>query len=94
MSEEITNIYKFSLKNSPESYFYSLPKKENYLGYDYYLLTQDENGESEVQVSADTINLLQQNNITLIKIPKNHPEYEEIVQKIEKCHKKEVLLRK
>lgn len=99
MSEKIINIYKFRTKNGQESYIYSLKENDDYLKYDYYLLSENEYGELEIKPSANTINLLQNNEINLTPIKKNNPEYEVFIQKLlatlqKEEQKKEVLPRR
>lgn len=74
MSEKIENIYKFESEEGQFSYIYSLKKQNDFLGFDYYILST-KNNEPIIYEANNTIDLLQSNNINLIPIKRNTEEF-------------------
>lgn len=78
MIEKIVNIYSLKLDNRKSSYIYSLKKNDDYLGFEYYILTKNKKEEPIIYEITDIITLLQSANISLTPINKNspNPEYQ------------------
>ena len=101
MSEKIENVFIFQNKQGNETYIYSLKKDDDELGYDYYLLTKDDDNNFTIHGSVNTIKLLQLNNIKLTPIQKSNPRYVIFLSELlialnneKEKHPKEVLIRK
>ena len=80
MSKKIINIYKFKSETGIDSYIYSTRKTTDNLGYNYYLLTRDENNIPTIYETVNTIKLLHSNELNLKPIDeKNSEEYKKFL---------------
>jgi len=75
MSEKIENVYEFKTETGMLSYMYSLKKQEDYLGFDYYVLTKNEKNEAIIVKTGNPISILQNSGIDLSPIEKDNPKY-------------------
>lgn len=82
MSEIIENIYYFITKEGTKSYIYSLKKLNDPLGYDYYLLTKDNDNNAVIYETINVLSFLQNNRLNIIPVKKGTEEYEEVLEKI------------
>lgn len=76
MNEKIVNVYELKSEFEKESYIYSLKKKEDYLGFNYYILMKDENNEITIIETENPLKILQNNDVNLIPITKDNPKYQ------------------
>lgn len=88
MSENILNVYEFQSENNTKSYIYSLKKDKYDLSFKYYILTKDDNLESTIYESSNTLDRLQTNNIKLIPIEKDSTNYQEFLVELKQVLKK------
>lgn len=79
MSEKILNVYEFQSDTNEISYIYSTKKKKDYLGFDYYILSKDDNLEPTIYEAGNTLDLLQSNDIKLIPITKDSLQYQKFL---------------
>lgn len=82
MIEKIVNIYSLKLDNRKSSYIYSLKKNDDYLGFEYYILTKNKKEEPIIYEITDIITLLQSANISLTPINKNSPKYQMFLKEL------------
>ena len=75
MIEKIVNIYMFKSEKGKNSYIYSLKKTNDDLGFDYHLLTKEEDNKPVICDATNAINILHSNRINLTPITNNTPEY-------------------
>ena len=83
MSEIIENIYTFKSEQGTNSYIYSIRRTDDYLGYDYYLLTKDKNDNYTI-IAINPIYFLQNSQLNITPIHKNTPEYELVLKELER----------
>lgn len=92
MNEKIVNVYKFESEKGIHSYIYSLKKQDDFLGFDYYILTKN-NDKPIIYEATNTIEILQSNNVNLIPIDKKDKEFtiflKELLTVINNTQKKE-----
>ena len=95
MSEKIVNVYEFHSKNTQKSYIYTLKKDGNKLGFDYFILTKN-NQEIKIYEAKNEFKNFQNNDIKLIPIKKETEEYKEFLEELLSYNEKkeEVLSRK
>lgn len=97
MEEKIMNVYKFELDENLQSYIYSVKKDNDFLGFDYYVLSKNKKNEINIYEATNTIKLLHSNNINLIPISKFEDEYNIFITDLSKAmnnKKEETLIRK
>lgn len=99
MSEKIENVCKFQSEDTGKSYIYSLRKEEDSLGYDYYILTKNQDNQFINYRTDNTIKLLHDNGIELVRIKEDDPQYKEFLYELleamnNKPKKEEALSRK
>ena len=79
MSEKILNVYEFQAENDQISYIYSLRKNKDHLGFNYYILTKNEESQPIVYEVGNTLDILQTNDIKLIPIKKDSIKYQKFL---------------
>lgn len=84
MNEKISNVYEFESEPNKISYIYSLKQNKDYLGFNYYILTKDENSEPIICEAGNTLEILQTNNANLIPITKNSTRYKKFLLELTK----------
>ena len=97
MSEKIVNVYKFKLGENLDSYIYSLRKENDFLGFDYYVLSTNKENKPTIYEANNTIKLLHSNNVNILPIEKNKEEYKRFLETLSQAinnKKEEKLVRK
>lgn len=99
MNERIVNIYSFETKTGIISYIYSSKKPQDDLGFDYYILTNNEKEEPVRYEANNALKILQNNNMQITPIQRDSLEYAIFLSKLSQAtktseKKEEVLSRK
>ena len=82
MNEKIVNVYELKSDLKQKSYIYSLRKQEDYLGFDYYILSKNEENMPFIIEADNPLNLLQNSNVNLVPITKDSQEYETFINEL------------
>ena len=80
MNKKIVNVFELKTEEAEKrSYIYSIKDQDDYLGFDYYILTKNENNEPTIIETEDPLNLLNNNNVNLVPISQDNPKYQEFI---------------
>lgn len=80
MNDKIVNVYEFHLEDGREAFIYSQKKKENPLGFYYYILTRNDNNEPIRYDAGNTIMTLTNNGVHLQEIKKEDSQYAQFLK--------------